>query len=84
MTRQEAIKEACMVFALAFHSIGKYDHPADGFCDTCPAGRDRGWNYQNSGRVFDYVRKAVLAQLKKDGHKVSAAFDAKTGKEKGS
>lgn len=91
MTRQEAITEACEITALVYHSIGKYRHAADGFCDKCPAARrERDFPgappsvlYRNEGRVFAYIRKAVLAQLKKDGYAVAEGFDTRTGRCKG-
>jgi hypothetical protein len=79
MSKAEAIRQACEISALVQHSIGDYSEPADGFCDKCPAASSE-WNYQNTGRVFDYIRKAVLAQLFADGHTIAESFDAITGK----
>lgn len=82
MTRQEATIEACAVFSLAYHSIGDYRQPADGFCDKCPGGRHGAeWSYQNAGHIFQYVRAAVIEKLKRDGHTVADGFDPNTGKE---
>lgn len=80
MTREDAVRQACEIMALAYHSIGEYAMPADGFCDKCPAATVHAWGYSNSGEVFDYVRKAVLNQLAADGHRVSSAFDSTTGR----
>jgi len=82
MTRQEAIRQACSILSLAYHSVGNYDTPSDGFCDSCPAGRLGGeWHYQNAGGALDYVRAAVVAALKRDGHAIDGGFDAE-GREK--
>jgi len=80
MTKKEAIREACAIMALAAHSINNFAHASDGFCDLCPAEHSE-WNYQNEGHIFDYVRKAVLRQLKEDGHEVALGFNPITGKE---
>lgn len=81
MTKQEAIRETCSIIALAYHSIGDYSEPSDGFCDKCEKLHGILWNYQNSGKTIQYVREAVLKALKADGHKVVAGFDPITGKE---
>jgi hypothetical protein len=80
MTREEAIVQACEVMALASHSIGDYSKAADGFCFKCPAATSPGWYYRNEGHIFDYVRKAVLNQLKADGYTCAKSFDPETGK----
>jgi hypothetical protein len=79
MTRDEAIQQACEIMALIMHSIGDYSEPSDGFCSKCPAATAE-WNYQNSGKVFDYARKAILNQLSADGYKIASGFNDKTGK----
>ena len=80
MNQPEAIREACSIVALAFHSIGDYRSPSDGFCDQCP--NHHSTHYQNAGRTLKYVRLAVLKQLKRDGYKIHKGFNARTGKEK--
>jgi hypothetical protein len=76
MTKQEAIKEACAIVALAYHSVGEYTHSSDGFCGCSPFE-----NYQNDGIALNYVREAVLQRLAKDGCKVADGFDPITGRE---
>jgi hypothetical protein len=79
MTRSEAIEEVCAIVGLAYHSIGNYSYPSDGFCDKCNNKcKDA---YQNSGEVIDYVRQAVRHQLINDGFSIAEGFDPKTGKE---
>ena len=76
MTRDEAIEEACSIMALAYHSIGDYSKPSDGFCGKCPAvATDGAWNFQNAGAALDYVRAAVLLKLGYDGIDVSPGCD---------
>lgn len=79
MTRQEAITEACSIVALAYHSIGDYDYPSDGFCDKCS--KLNLGTYQNKGDALEYVRKAVVEKLKRDGYVIATGFDSETGKE---
>ena len=81
MTRDEAIREVCSIVALAYHSIGNYSQPSDGFCDMCPSGKHGAWSYQNAGRAIDYVRRAVVLLLHSDGHSIPDGFDPVTGKE---
>jgi len=82
MTREEAIKDACSIVALAYRSIGDYSHASDGFCQTCQDQHGPGWGpYQNQGRVLEYVRLAVLTALKRDGITIHRGFDPATGKE---
>lgn len=77
MNRKEAIREACRIVSLAYHSIGDYGQPSDGFCDLCPSlGR-----YRNSLIAMDYVRSAVVGQLKRDGYEIAEGFDKDTGEE---
>ena len=78
---EEAIREACAVFALAYHSIGDYSQPVDGFCDKCPATTDPNWGeYRNYGHIFDFVRQAVLAHLRRHGYSVDEVYDSATGR----
>ena len=84
MTREEATIEACSIFSLAYHSIGDATHAADGFCCKCPWGEgNQESSYRNEGRIFEYVRRAVMEKLKRDGHEIDSGFDPKTGIEKG-
>lgn len=84
LTRKEATREACSITGLAFKSIGDYSYSSDGFCDLCPfgEGNHHEGSYQNSGIILDYVRRAVLEKLKRDGYKIHEKFDPETGKEK--
>lgn len=82
MTRDEVIEEACAILALAFHSIGDYTEPSDGFCRKCPAQTSPGWNFQHSGKTLDYIRQAVARQLRVDGYKIDSNFDPITGRAK--
>ncbi len=76
----EVIKEYCKIGGLAYHSIGDFCDPSDGFCDLCPnSGNPE--SFRNDGHIIDYVRKAVLEKLKRDGYKIARGFDPKTGKE---
>lgn len=79
MNHQEAIREACSIVALAFHSIGDYSRPSDGFCDRCPYSGTP--HYSNSGHILEYVRLATLARLKADGYEIDKGFDPETGRE---
>lgn len=68
MTREEAIREACEIVGLAFHSIGDYSRASDGFCDKCPAATCPSWTYHNEGHILAYVRQAVVEKLQRDGY----------------
>lgn len=82
MTRTEAIEEACTIVALAYHSIGNYDQPSDGFCKQCEQVQEApSWRYQNAGQALDYVRRAVLRCLAIDNLDVAEGFDPATGRE---
>lgn len=81
MTRDEATREACAIVALAYKSIGNLTHPSDGFCSKCETHCGPTWNYQNAGKALAYVRRAVVKQLKRDGHKIADGFK-RNGKEK--
>ena len=81
MNRQEAIKEACNIVGLAYHSVGDYSHASDGFCDECEKHQSRLSSYANQGKALAYVRKAVLNQLKADGFEIDGRFDQGTGEE---
>lgn len=64
LTRKEAIREACNIVGLAYHSINQYSEASDGFCDECP---ELAGPYQNAGEALAYVRAAVVAALRRDG-----------------
>jgi len=82
VTRREATREACAIFGLVYHSIGDYTYSSDGFCDRCPQGEGRREGYyRNHGKIFDYVRQAVLEKLKRDSIAVADGFDPQTGME---
>jgi hypothetical protein len=72
-----------MIFALAYQSIGDYSRPADGFCDQCPCGEGNHseHDYRNEGHIFDFVRQAVVDELKVAGYEIADGFDQETGKE---
>lgn len=83
MTRQEASQEACGVFALAYQSLDDFSHAADGFCCQCPFGEGQRHEdaFRNDGHIFEYVRRAVLDRLAKEGIAVAEGFDPATGRE---
>jgi len=82
MTKDQAIEQACAIVALAYRSIGAYEHPSDGFCSRCSELQGDSWNYQNDGIGLEYVRLAVVRALKEDGYAINGGFDSITGKEK--
>jgi hypothetical protein len=81
LSKEEAIKEACSIVALAYRSIGDYRHASDGFCQTCKDQHGPAWGFANQGFTLDYVRQAVVAALKRDGFTIHKGFDPETGKE---
>ena len=81
MNKQDAIRTACEIVSLAYRSIGDYTHASDGFCDECEKHQSHLSNYSNQGKALDYVRKAVLNQLKADGFEIDSRFDQVTGEE---
>ena len=81
MTRNEAIEQACSIIALAYHSLGDFTEASDGFCQKCTKNLSDGWQYRNAGNAIAYVRRAVLNQLKQDGHEIASGFDPQTGEE---
>lgn len=76
-TKQEIIEQVCDIVGMAYHSIGDYTHACDCFCGE---NTDCGYQYENDGITVDYVRKAVLNQLKKDGYHIHDKWDVNTGK----
>jgi len=82
MNKEQAIIETCAIVALAYRSIGDYKYPSDGFCSKCTETLGENWSYYNAGNAIDYVRRAVLNQLKADGYKIAENFDSETGKQK--
>jgi hypothetical protein len=70
LTKEEVIRHLCETVALAYHSIGDYSSPSDGFCDQCPTFG----SFQHSGKMLDYVRDAVIAKLKADGVKLDTCI----------
>jgi len=81
MKRTQVIQELCGIVGMVYRSIGDYSHPSDGFCDKCIENHP-GWNFQHDGITIEYVRKAVLAQLKRDGYAINEGWDPETGIEK--
>ena len=81
LLREEAIQEACEIVALAYRSIGDYSRASDGFCQKCQDLHGGAWNYANQGGALEYVRRAVLDALKRDGYGVSGGFNPETGRE---
>lgn len=67
LTAEAAIWEACDIVGMAYHSIGDYSQPSDGFCRECVG---RGLSYQNAGGALEYVRRAVIEKLQRDGFTV--------------
>jgi hypothetical protein len=82
MNKTEAIELVCSIVSLAYHSVGDYTEPSDGFCTRCESMGCGTLNYQNGGKAIDYVRAAVVRALKEDGYTIAKGFDADTGKEK--
>jgi hypothetical protein len=80
MTQVEVVREMCRIMSLAYKSIGDYDEPSDGFCDLCPNSYDQE-SFRHSGETLDYVRRAVVEKLLRDGFSVAKGFDVE-GKEK--
>ena len=82
MERTEVVRELCSMVAMVYRSIGDYSHPSDGFCDKCLAIHppDK-WHFEHDGITIEYVRRAVLAQLERDGYTINEGWDATTGKE---
>jgi hypothetical protein len=81
MTKEEVVEQVCAIVAIAYHSIGNYESASDGFCNRCTRYASNE-TYRNDGKAIDYVREAVVNQLKKDGYKIHEGFDSITGKEK--
>jgi len=81
LTREQVIEHLCQTVALAYHSIGDYSRPSDGFCDRCPVSRHPHFHFQHAGETLRYVREAVLTRLYADGFKINEGFDAFTGDE---
>ena len=79
MNKQDAIRTACEIVALAYRSIGDYSHASDGFCDICEAHQGPIWSYANEGHALKYVREAVLDALISDGYTIDEQFDKDTG-----
>jgi hypothetical protein len=65
--------------ALAYLSIGDFFSESDGFCHKCP--NHDSLFFQNDGKALEYVRRAVVAQLKRDGYTIADGFDPETGDE---
>ncbi len=83
MTRIQATEQACEIVSLAWASLG-CPGASDGFCLKCRRKQRqfRMWpsDYRNDAAGLDYVRKAVLQQLRRDGHKVAEGFNKRTGR----
>ena len=79
MTIDESIEHACTTMSLAHLSIGDFFSDSDGFCHRCPHHKSR--LYSNDGKALEYVRRAVVAQLKRDGYTIHDGFDPETGDE---
>ena len=76
MTRIEAIREACEIVGLAYHSVGDYSKANDCFCVDYPGlGK-----FSNQGGALEFVRQAVLGKLQKDGFRVFRWYDPRSGK----
>ncbi len=80
MRQEEVERDACRILALAYHSIGDYSQPCDGFCDLCPCSGDPE-SFRHHPKVLDYVRQAVLEKLRRDGYEIGEGFDLETGKD---
>lgn len=78
MTKEEVLRHLCQTTALVYRSIGDYRFPSDGFCDECPFANEPG-AYKHSGETLEYIRRAVVFQLKTDGYRIAEGFDPVTG-----
>ena len=75
MDREETIRQVCSIVALAYRAKGDYSLASDGFCNACAEGHGPGWTYQNNGQAVEYVRAAVVAQLRADGLSIPDGWD---------
>lgn len=77
--RQVAIeKEFCELQSMVWNTLGLFSDANDGFCNACPhSGRS---SFRSSGKVLDYIRRAAVTLLKKQGFKIAEGFDSLTGK----
>lgn len=78
MDREQAIKAACEIVALAYHAVGDYTHASDGFCHECPQQTGQAkWagSYRNDGIALDWVRRAVVERIEREGMQVPIGFD---------
>ena len=56
------------MIALAYQSVGNYEHASDCFCSDLPVQ----WNYNNQGIAMRFVRDAILAKLNAENIGVDA------------
>ena len=75
MTRSEAIKEACTIVAMAYHTLADYADASDGFCSECRMGKQYD-EYRNDGQALTYIREAVRERLKRDGYEIGPQWSA--------
>ncbi len=67
MTREEATEHACRTVAIAYHALGDYARPSDGFCESCSRRRERHrLGYENAGAALEFVRRAVVEKLERE------------------
>lgn len=77
------INHLCSTVAIAFHSIGDYTHASDCFCEDGEGFSKLVTGFRHDGETLEYVRKAVIEQLKRDGYKVRHDPDIKKMVEEG-
>ena len=67
ISKDDAVKTACKIVAMAFNSIGDYESASDCFCPGKAEGLS---GYSNQGFALDYVRTAVIEKLTADGYDI--------------
>jgi len=75
MQKYDAIRHVCATVGMAYHTIGDYQYPSDGFCSECQ--QVQAGNYQNNRDALRYVRLAVLEKLRRDGYTPKAYRNGK-------
>jgi hypothetical protein len=58
------IRELCELRGMVYNAIGDYSHPCDCLCELSAA---HPGTFQDAGKVHEYIREAVLTQLRADG-----------------
>lgn len=66
MNKEEVISNLCQTVGIVYHTIAKFENPSDCFCKdsrTMPPGY-----FSHTGETLEYVRKAVVNELIRDGY----------------